>query len=82
MYATKEVGLVQQEFVVANHIGIHPNVVLFPEKVSKAEHIIIGERSLNEPSPILPILAWETSSVMNIAVSLAARASNPTRITP
>ena len=34
-FSTKGVGLVQQELVFTNHIGIHPNVVLFPEKVSK-----------------------------------------------
>mmetsp|Transcript_284 Transcript_284/g.541 ORF Transcript_284/g.541 Transcript_284/m.541 type:complete len:887 (+) Transcript_284:327-2987(+) len=45
------VGLVRQEFVVANHIGIHPNAVLFPERVSKEERAIIKERSKNDPSP-------------------------------
>lgn len=45
------VGLVRQEFVVANHIGIHPNAVLFPEKVSKEDLAIIKERSKNDPSP-------------------------------
>ena len=45
------VGLVRQEFVVANHIGIHPNAVLFPEKVSAEDKKIIQERSKNDPSP-------------------------------
>ena len=85
----KDIGLLQQEFVVANHIGIQPNAVLLPEKVSKAEQIIINEMSFNDPSPkdflvrkvsegigstaaafytILSLSAWETSSLINIAV--------------
>jgi pyruvate,water dikinase len=45
------VGLVRQEFVVANHIGIHPNAVLFPEKVSEEALALIAEKSMNDPSP-------------------------------
>jgi pyruvate,water dikinase len=45
------VGLVRQEFVVSNHIGIHPNAVLFPEKVSKEDLAKIEERACNDASP-------------------------------
>ena len=45
------VGLVRQEFVVANHIGIHPMAVLHPEKVSPEDREIINERSKNDKSP-------------------------------
>ena len=45
------VGLVRQEFVVANHIGIHPNAVLFPDKVSLEARMIIAEKAINDPSP-------------------------------
>lgn len=45
------VGLVRQEFVVANHIGIHPKAVLQPEKVSPEDREIILERSKNDKSP-------------------------------
>jgi len=45
------VGLVRQEFVVANHIGIHPNAVLFPEKVSPEAQKQIEEIARNDPSP-------------------------------
>lgn len=45
------VGLVRQEFVVANHIGIHPMAVLQPEKVSQEDKDIITERSKNDESP-------------------------------
>lgn len=45
------VGLVRQEFVVANHIGIHPNAVLFPDRVSDEAKEIIAEKAKNDPSP-------------------------------
>jgi pyruvate,water dikinase len=46
------VGLVRQEFVVANHIGIHPNAVLFPDRVSEEARAIIADRAKNDPSPV------------------------------
>lgn len=45
------VGLTRQEFVVANHIGIHPNAVLFPDRISKEAANIIAEKTKNDPSP-------------------------------
>ena len=45
------VGLVRQEFVVANHIGVHPNAVLFPEKVSEEARAQIADLARNDPSP-------------------------------
>jgi pyruvate,water dikinase len=45
------VGLVRQEFVVANHIGVHPNAVLFPEKVSPEARREIAARARNDASP-------------------------------
>lgn len=45
------VGLVRQEFVVANHIGVHPKAVLHPELISPEDREIITERAKNDPSP-------------------------------
>lgn len=45
------VGLVRQEFVIANHIGVHPKAVLHPELISPEDKEIIAERSKNDPSP-------------------------------
>lgn len=45
------VGLTRQEFVVANHIGIHPNAVLFPDRVSEKAKKEIAERAKNDVSP-------------------------------
>ena len=47
------VGLTRQEFVVANHIGIHPNAVLDIDSplVSESARAEILERSKNDPSP-------------------------------
>jgi pyruvate, water dikinase len=42
---------VRQEFVTAGHIGIHPNAVLFPEKVSPEARALIKERAQNDASP-------------------------------
>jgi pyruvate,water dikinase len=45
------VGLVRQEFVVASHIGIHPNAVIFPDRVDKDSKRLIKERARNDKSP-------------------------------
>ena len=47
------VGLVRQEFLVANNIGIHPKAVLdvSSEKVSDEDRDEIIKRSKNDPSP-------------------------------
>jgi pyruvate,water dikinase len=45
------VGLMRQEFLVANAIGIHPNAVLFPDRVSKEANEQIAERAKNDKSP-------------------------------
>jgi pyruvate,water dikinase len=45
------VGLVRQEFVVANHIGIHPNAVLHPELISQEDREKIEKLASNDPSP-------------------------------
>ena len=47
----KGVGLCRQEFVVANHIGIHPKAVLNPELISEKDRAIIEERAINDASP-------------------------------
>lgn len=46
----KGIGLVRQEFICAN-IGIHPNAVLFPERVKEKDLALIAERAINDPSP-------------------------------
>ena len=45
------VGLMRQEFLVANAIGIHPNAVLFPDRVSQEAREQIAERAKNYKSP-------------------------------
>ena len=37
--------------MVANHIGIHPNAVLFPDRISAADRELIKEKAKNDPSP-------------------------------
>jgi len=45
------VGLTRQEFVVANHIGIHPNAVLYPNRISDQAREKIKVLAANDPSP-------------------------------
>lgn len=47
----KGVGLCRQEFVVANHIGIHPKAVLNLDLISEKDKAIIEERAANDDSP-------------------------------
>mmetsp|Transcript_46567 Transcript_46567/g.56368 ORF Transcript_46567/g.56368 Transcript_46567/m.56368 type:complete len:441 (+) Transcript_46567:197-1519(+) len=42
------VGLVRQEFVVANHIGIHPSAVLHPELLTPEERDIIAKKAVDD----------------------------------
>lgn len=67
------VGLVRQEFVVANHIGIHPNAVLFPEKVSQEALAQIAEKSRNDPSPKDFFLRKLSEGVGSIAAAFYPR---------
>lgn len=62
------VGLVRQEFVVANHIGVHPKAVLHPESISPEDREIITERAKNDPSP----KAWFTRRLSEGIGSIAA----------
>jgi pyruvate,water dikinase len=45
------VGLVRQEFVVANHIGIHPLAALNPEHLDEEARDVVFERSALDASP-------------------------------
>ena len=47
----KGVGLTRQEFVVANHIGIHPKAVLNMDKITPEARKIIEAKAINDPSP-------------------------------
>jgi pyruvate,water dikinase len=67
------VGLVRQEFVVANHIGIHPMAVLHPEKVSPEDRDIINERSKNDKSPKDFFLRKLSEGIGSIAASFYPR---------
>ena len=43
--------LLQQEFVIANHIGIHPNAVLKTELIKEEEWMLISKNAVNDTSP-------------------------------
>jgi pyruvate,water dikinase len=67
------VGLVRQEFVVANHIGIHPNAVLFPDRVSEEARKIIKERAVNDPSAEAFFIRKLSEGVGSIAAAFYPR---------
>jgi pyruvate, water dikinase len=48
----KGVGLVRQEFVVASHIGVHPNAVLNMNLIPEKDRQEIERRALNDASPV------------------------------
>jgi pyruvate,water dikinase len=48
----KGVGLVRQEFVVASHIGVHPNAVLNMDIIPEKDKKEIERRALNDASPV------------------------------
>lgn len=67
------VGLVRQEFVVANHIGVHPKAVLHPELVSPEDREVIAERAKNDPSPKAWFIRKLSEGVGSIAAAFYPR---------
>jgi pyruvate,water dikinase len=51
MLPSAGVGLARMEFIINEHIGVHPMALVHPEKVSDAERSRISELSRNDPSP-------------------------------
>ena len=45
------VGLARMEFIINEHIGIHPMALVHPERVSAADRARIAEASRNDASP-------------------------------
>ena len=67
------VGLIRQEFVVANHIGIHPNAVLHPELLSSQDQEIMNERAKNDESPKTFFIRRLSEGVGSIAAAFYPR---------
>jgi len=67
------VGLVRQEFVVASHIGIHPNAVLNMGVLDEKERCIIMERSINDASPVKFFVRQLAEGVGSIAAAFYPR---------
>ena len=67
------VGLVRQEFVVANHIGIHPNAVLFPENVNEDAKQKIAALARNDPSPEAFFIRKLSEGIGSIAAAFYPR---------
>ena len=67
------VGLVRQEFLVANHIGVHPKAVLHPELLSPDDREIIATRAKNDPSPKAWFVRRLSEGIGSIAASFYPR---------
>jgi len=46
------VGLARMEFIVSEHIGIHPMALVHPERVTDADRARIADRARGFPSPL------------------------------
>jgi len=44
------VGLARMEFIINNHIGVHPMALMHPERVSASDRALIDERARGFPS--------------------------------
>ena len=51
MMPSAGVGLARMEFIINEHIGVHPMALVHPEKITEAERQRIRELSRNDPSP-------------------------------
>ncbi len=51
MMPSAGVGLARMEFIINEHIGIHPMALVHPEKITDGERKTIAERSRNDVSP-------------------------------
>jgi pyruvate, water dikinase len=67
------VGLVRQEFVTANVIGIHPNAVLFPSRVSEEARIVINEKAKNDKTPKAFFIRKLSEGIGSIAAAFYPR---------
>lgn len=67
------VGLVRQEFLVVNHIGVHPKAVLHPELLSPDDREIIATRAKNDPSPKAWFVRRLSEGIGSIAASFYPR---------
>ncbi len=50
MMPSAGVGLARMEFIINEHIGIHPMALIHPDKITEKERLIIAERSRNDTS--------------------------------
>jgi pyruvate,water dikinase len=66
------VGLLREEFVIANQIGVHPCAVLSPDRVSPADRAAIATRAQGFPTPE----AWYVSRLAE-GLGLIAAAFHP-----
>ncbi len=67
------VGLVRQEFIVANHLGVHPLAALHPERVDALAREELARRSRGYASPAAWFEAKLAEGLGTIAAAFAPR---------
>lgn len=67
------VGLVRQEFIVANHIGVHPLAVLHPERLDEATAARITELTRGHRDPATWFVAKLAEGIATIAAAFHPR---------
>ncbi|MFO0636426.1 MAG: hypothetical protein U0168_26650 [Nannocystaceae bacterium] len=69
------VGLVRQEFIVANHLGVHPLAALHPERVDALAREELARRSRGYASPAAWFEAKLAEGLGTIAHACSRRAT-------
>ena len=67
------VGLARQEFIIANHIGIHPNAVLAPDRIDDQARAHIAELSRGHATPADFYLDRLTEGIATIGAAFHPR---------
>jgi len=67
------VGLVRQEFIIANHIGIHPLAVLHPERLDAETRASVEQRTRTARDPATWFVAKLAEGIATIAAAFHPR---------
>lgn len=67
------VGLVRQEFIIANHIGIHPLAVLHPERLDDGTRARIAYETRSHEDPTSYFVGRLTEGIATIAAAFHPR---------
>jgi pyruvate,water dikinase len=67
------VGLARMEFIINEHIGIHPMALIHPERIDAADRARIAERAKADPTPVAFFVRTLAEGVGTIAAAFYPR---------